>query len=341
MIKTVSILGAGSWGTAIAKLLAEKPGLAVKLWARRNEQAKAISRMGENNAYLPGVSLPESLETTSDIGVALPADLIICAVPSHTLRPLAKILATKIPSAQIIVSCAKGLEDGTFLRMSQIIQEECPQATVAALSGPNHAGEVAGRQPTATVVACADENASEKIQQTFTTSYFRAYTNKDMPGVELGGALKNIIAIALGLLNGLGYQDNIKAAAMTRGLAEISRLGMAMGASPSTFLGLAGMGDLISTCTSKHSRNRWAGEQLAQGRKLNDILSGTNMVVEGIKAIGAAHALSGKLSVKMPITEELYSVLYENKSIAAAVADLMNRDRKPEFAMPGCPNDKR
>jgi glycerol-3-phosphate dehydrogenase (NAD(P)+) len=275
--------------------------------------------------------LPHGLAATADIGAVLPADLIVCALPSYAVRPMAKRLAPKILPGQLVLSCAKGLEDKTFCRMSQVIQSECPSALVAALSGPNHASEVAARQPTATVVACADESVAEEIQQAIATSYFRPYTNKDIAGVELGGALKNIVAVALGLLNGLGYQDNIKAAAMTRGLAEISRLGVAIGANPATFLGLAGMGDLISTSTSKHSRNRWAGEELAKGRKIKDILAGTNMVVEGIKAIGAAYALAGELSVEMPITGELYKVIYEDKDVALAVADLMNRDSKSEY----------
>ena len=228
MIKEVAVLGAGSWGTALAKLLAEKPDLEVKLWARGAELAKAINDAKENHLYLPGVILPGKLEATADLCAVLPADLIICALPSHALRSMAKRLAAKIPPGQAIVSCAKGLEEGTFCRMSQVIRSECPQAAVAALSGPNHANEVAARQPTATVVACEEEKIAEKIQQAIATSYFRPYTNKDIIGVELGGAFKNIIAIALGLLNGLGYQDNIKAAAMTRGLAEISRLGVAL-----------------------------------------------------------------------------------------------------------------
>ncbi|MDR2005793.1 MAG: NAD(P)-dependent glycerol-3-phosphate dehydrogenase [Acidaminococcales bacterium] len=330
MIKTVAVLGAGSWGTALAKLLAEKPALKVKLWARSAELAKTINNVKQNPLYLPDAVLPAGLEATADLRAVLPADLIICALPSHALRPMAQSIAREIPPGQMIVSCAKGLEDGTFCRMSQVIQSECPLAAVAALSGPNHANEVASRQPTATVIACADESVAEKIQAVLSTAYFRPYTNPDVTGVELGGAFKNIIAIALGLLNGLGYQDNIKAAAMTRGLAEISRLGVALGAKPATFLGLAGMGDLISTCTSKHSRNRRAGEQLAAGCKIKDILAGTNMVVEGIRAINAAYSLSAELSVEMPITRELYNVIYEDKDITAAVADLMNRSSKSE-----------
>jgi glycerol-3-phosphate dehydrogenase (NAD(P)+) len=229
-----------------------------------------------------------------------------------------------------MLSCSKGLEDGTFLRMSQILLQEYPHALSATLSGPNHAREVADRQPTATVIAAEDEKAAERIQGIFNCAYFRPYTNKDIIGVELAGAFKNIIAIALGLLNGLGYQDNIKAATMTRGLAEISRLGVALGASPATFLGLAGMGDLISTCTSKHSRNRWAGEQLAKGRSVKDVLSGTNMVVEGIMAIDVAYLLSVQENIPMPITEELYKVIHENKNIDKAVQDLMNRAYKAE-----------
>ena len=331
MIEKISVIGAGSWGTTLAKLLAEKKEFSVKLWVRQKEQAELIKKEQINKKYLPKVLLPEELEIITHLQNAFPADLVILAVPSHAVRNTAKLLSQYIQQSTSIVSCAKGLEEGTFYRMSEIISQECPSAYVCVMSGPNHAEEVALKQPTATVIGSSEQKVAQKVQQVFTSFYFRPYTNDDIIGVELGGAFKNIVAIALGILDGLGYQDNIKAATMTRGLAEISRLGVALGASPVTFLGLSGMGDLITTCTSRHSRNRWAGEQLAKGKKIEQILASTDMVVEGVKAIHAAYALAKQLSVEMPITYELYNVLHENKDVGQAVLDLMQRDYKAEL----------
>lgn len=330
MIEKVSVIGAGSWGTALAKLLSEKENLQVKLWVRKNEQAQIISQKKENPFYLAGIKLPESLKIVSAMQDMFPADLIVLAVPSHALRDICKSMCSFLQAGQIIVSCAKGLENETFLRMSQIIKKECSSSHVCVLSGPNHAKEVANMQPTATVIACEQQDIAEKVQHTFTAPYFRPYTNEDVAGVEFGGAFKNIIAMALGILDGLGYQDNAKAATMTRGLAEISRMGELLGAKPATFLGLSGMGDLISTCISEHSRNRWAGEQLAQGYTIEQVLAKTNMVVEGVKATQAAYALSQKLFVEMPITHSLYNVLYQGKNVDETIKELMSRDYKPE-----------
>lgn len=331
MIDNISIVGAGSWGTALAKLLAEKENTKVKLWVRKPEQALNIIKNRENKDYLPGIVLPDNLEIVSDLSQIVPADVIILVTPSHSIRAMMQSLMPFLKKGQIIVSCAKGLEDDTFLRMSQVIEEVVDGLIIATLSGPNHAEEVSRKEATATVVACKDDDVARSLQKIFTTYYFRPYTNFDIVGVELGGALKNIIAVAIGLLNGLGYKDNIKAATMTRGLAEISRLGITLGAQMETFLGLSGTGDLIATCMSEHSRNRWAGEQLAKGLKLQEIVSNTNMVVEGFRAIKAAYNLANKFGIDMPITSELYKVIYEDKNVQKAVHDLMNRDYKSEL----------
>ena len=330
MIKTVSVIGAGSWGTTLAKLLAEKEEFAVKLWVRKAEQAAIIKAKRENVYYLPAVKLPDNLAIISDLQDAVPADVLVISTPSHAMRDIAEKLAPLVSEKQLFVSCSKGLEDDSFLRMSEVIEKTIKNSLVAALSGPNHAEEVSQKEPTATVIACKDTVIAEELQKVFLTPYFRPYTNKDIIGVELGGAFKNIIAVAIGLLNGLGYKDNIKAATMTRGLAEISRLGVAMGAKAETFLGLSGTGDLITTCMSEHSRNRWAGEQLATGLKVKDILSKTNMVVEGIRVVKSAYNLANTFSIEMPITNELYKVIYEDKNVEKAVYDLMNRNYKSE-----------
>ena len=331
MFKNISVIGAGSWGTALAKLLAEKNCSSVKLWVRKKEQADIIEKERVNAKYLPGVILPPNLAIISDLHEAFPADLLVLAVPSLAVRNISKILSTYLQPGQILVSCAKGLEENTLLRMSEVITLECPSSFICAISGPNHAEEVARCQPTATVIACTNKEVAEQVQQVFTSSYFRPYTSDDIIGVELGGAFKNIIAIAIGMLNGLGYQDNVKAATMTRGLAEISRMGTMFTANPATFLGLSGIGDLIATCNSKHSRNRWAGEQLAFGKKIEEILTSTDMVIEGVKAIQSAYVLSQKYGIEMPITCELYNVIYKNKDVKEAIFDLMQRDSKAEL----------
>lgn len=330
MAEKISVIGAGSWGTAIAKLLAEN-GHDVKLWVRNTDKAKYISENRCNKYYLPNVLLPENIEVISDLQPALPADLIIFAPPSHALRGIASAIATQIPNGQMILSCTKGLESGSFLRMSDVLLSECPAAKVAVMSGPNHAIEVANRENTATVIACEDITVANTIAEMFVCDYFRPYTNVDIKGVEFGGAFKNIIAIALGMLEGLDYKDNIKAATMTRGLAEITRISVAMGANPQTFLGLSGMGDLISTCTSTHSRNRNAGIKLAKGNNISEIIASTDMVIEGVKTIQTTYELSNRLNIEMPITKELYQVIYSGKDVKSAIADLMLRDYKSEF----------
>lgn len=328
----ISVIGAGSWGTALASQLGLKHEQ-VYLWARSDELAQSMQQTQQNSAYLPGVSLPERLICTSDLEQAvIGADLILLATPSHAIRETARRICPHIQNDAIIVSAAKGLESGTYKRMSQVIADEIPQIAgrVAALSGPNHAEEVGRQQPTASVVAAASLTVAEAVQDAFMLPFFRVYTNPDIVGVELGGALKNIIALGAGAAEGLGFGDNTKAALMTRGLAEIARLGLALGANPLTFAGLAGVGDLMVTCTSRHSRNRRAGMLLAEGKTAEQIQLQTNMVVEGIRATGAAYELSRTSQIEMPITEQIYQVLYEGKPPKTAVLELMTRGKTHE-----------
>jgi glycerol-3-phosphate dehydrogenase (NAD(P)+) len=328
----IAVIGAGSWGTALAKLFAENRHNVV-LWARSRELAAAIAAGRENPGYLPGITLPESLTCTEDMAVAVRgAGLVIIATPSHVVRATVRNLAGHLAPGTVVVSAAKGLELGSLKRMSTVIAEEIPAVSegLVALSGPNHAEEVSARQPTATVVASLNRQAAELVQDALMAPYFRVYTNPDIIGVELGGALKNIIALGVGIAEGLGFGDNAKAAFMTRGLAEITRLGTVMGARSLTFAGLAGVGDLIATCTRHHSRNRRAGLMLAAGKSTADIEAASSMVVEGIKATAAASELARLHAVDMPITFEMHSVLYAGASPREAVARLMARGRTHE-----------
>ncbi len=329
MPKKILVIGAGSWGTTLSKLLAEK-GLAVTLWVREMELLEKLQATNKNEYYLPQILLPKNIVYTNDLTLAKQADVIVLVTPSHAVREICQQLAQIGITDKIIVSCAKGLEEGTFYRMTQIIAQELPNNKVAALSGPNHAENVSEKQPTATVIACTDEQVARVLQRVFSTAYFRPYTNTDVVGVELAGAFKNIIALASGILAGLGFGDNTLAGLMTRGLTEISRLGIALGAQAHTFAGLAGVGDLIATCVSKHSRNRWAGEQLGKGRSLKDILQETKMVVEGVRATQIAHELAKTNKIDMPITNKLYEVLYEKKKAKIAIKELMKRDHTKE-----------
>ncbi|WP_425061095.1 Glycerol-3-phosphate dehydrogenase [NAD(P)+] [Sporomusa carbonis] len=328
----ISIIGAGSWGTALAAVLGQKHQ-SVILWVRSSVLCNQIQSTRENNNYLPGCKLPPTVAVTNNFAEAASgAELIILTTPSHAVRQTAAQLAPFVASKTVIVSAAKGLELASVKRMSEVIAEEIPAAAgqIAALSGPNHAEEVALNQPTATVVAAKSRKVAEYIQDAFMLPSFRVYTNPDIIGVELAGALKNIIALGAGIADGLGFGDNARSALMTRGLAEITRLGMAMGANPLTFAGLAGIGDLIATCTSVHSRNRRAGLQLAAGKTVAEIQAGTSMVVEGIRATMIAHQLAAKYHVEMPITGQIYAVLYDGKSPKNAVLELMTRSRTHE-----------
>ncbi|WP_269635016.1 NAD(P)H-dependent glycerol-3-phosphate dehydrogenase [Thermosinus carboxydivorans] len=329
----MAVIGAGSWGTALAGLLGEN-GHEVVLWARNKRLADELNQTRENTAYLPGVLLPSSVIVTNDLKQAIAgARFIFVVTPSHAVRETAVALNEMLTGEKIIVSAAKGLELGTFKRMSEVIAEELPAyaETIAVLSGPNHAEEVGRRHPTASVVAATSQEVAELVQDLLMNPFFRVYTNPDVIGVELGGALKNIIALGAGIAEGLGFGDNAKAALMTRGLAEIARLGMAMGAKPLTFAGLAGVGDLMVTCTSRHSRNRRAGIMVAQGKSVQQIQAETNMVVEGIRSTLAAYKLAQRYKIVMPITEQTYRILYEGKPPREAVLELMTRGKTHEI----------
>ena len=325
----VSVIGSGGWGTALAILLV-KNGHDVTLWSWCKEESDVLLSEKENKAFLPGVRLPEEMKFTSDIESAVKnAEMVVTVLPSHRLRYYAVKMAPFVED-RIIVNCTKGLEPGTLKTMAECIKEEIPDAKVVVLSGPSHAEEVARDIPTTVVAASEDQELAEIVQSVFMSENFRVYTNSDVCGVEIGGALKNVIALCAGIVDGIGYGDNTKAALMTRGIAEITRLGVAMGAKRETFMGLTGIGDLIVTCTSMHSRNRRAGILLGQGKSLSETLSEIKMVTEGITSCSAAYELAKRKNVEMPIVNEAYSILYENKNPETAVMNLMMRDKKEE-----------
>ena len=312
-MKKITILGAGSWGTALYLLLQDN-GYQVRLWTWQSEHAAEVLAEQENKQFLPGVALPADVEISSDMALALSgAEVVVFAVPSHVVRSVARQAAPFIPQGAIIVNVAKGFEKDTLLRLSQVLAEELPSHDIVVLSGPSHAEEVAKKLPTTVVVSSLAMEAAKEIQTVFMSDYFRVYTNDDVIGVELGGALKNIIALGAGVVDGLGLGDNTKAALMTRGLAEMARLGEAMGAKVFTFAGLTGIGDLIVTCGSMHSRNRRAGILLGQGHSLDETLKEVGMVVEGVNAVANVHMLRQKYDVSMPISEMIYRVLLSLK----------------------------
>lgn len=303
MIKKVSVIGAGSWGTALSILLANK-GIEVNLWAYEEEVYNQIKETRQNVRYLPNITLPTNIQIFNDKEQAIKdTELVVLAVSSQAVRSVASDISSFIPQDSIVVNVAKGLEVKSLKRLSQVIEEEIPHCKIAVLSGPSHAEEVSRGIPTAVVSAAKEQWVSEFVQDVFMSPNFRVYTNSDIIGVEMGGALKNIIALAAGVSDGLGYGDNTKAALTTRGIVEITRLGQAMGALPSTFAGLTGIGDLIVTCTSMHSRNRRAGILIGQGKTLDEALNTVGMAVEGVKTCQAAYELAKKLDVEMPITE--------------------------------------
>lgn len=331
-MKDVAVLGTGSWGTALAMLLAKK-GLNVNLWGRDTKKLQAISRSRENIFYLPGIPLPQNVEIIEDLETAISGvKYLVLSVPSHTVREICKKIRPYLKKDMIIVNTGKGIELPSLKRLSEVIGEEISGtgAHAAILSGPSHAEEVARDVPTAVVIGAEKRAHAEEIQDLFMTPKFRVYTNPDMIGIELGAALKNAIALGTGIADGLGYGDNSKAALITRGAAEIATLGSAAGANPLTFAGLTGIGDLIVTCTSMHSRNRRAGILLGQGVPMEKAVAEIGMVVEGIKATQAACALGDKYNVSMPICREAYKVLFENKNPRDAVIDLMMRPKKHE-----------
>lgn len=329
----ISVLGAGSWGTALALLLYHN-GHEVTLWSALEDEVAMLLEKREHTSKLPGVKLPEEIAITSDFEGSLKnPDVAVLAVPSPFTRSTAERMAPFTKKGQIVVNVAKGVEENTLMTLSEIISEEIPQADVCVLSGPSHAEEVGKGIPTTCVVSAEKRETAEYLQSIFMSPVFRVYTTPDILGVELGGALKNVIALAAGTADGLGYGDNTKAALITRGIAEIARLGTKMGAKIETFYGLSGMGDLIVTCASVHSRNRKAGYLMGKGYTMKEAMDEVKMVVEGVYSAKAAKSLAEKYQVEMPIIEEVNKVLFENKPAADAVRDLMIRDKKVETPM--------
>jgi glycerol-3-phosphate dehydrogenase (NAD(P)+) len=330
MAKRFAVLGSGAWGTAVALVLAHNPEHRVALWSARPEHAAWHGRR-ENVRLLPGVAIPASVLLTTDICAAVyQADLLIAAIPTAFLRLTLQRIAEWIPPATPLLSLVKGLENQTFRRPTEITREALGNRSVAVLSGPSHAEEVARGLPASLVAASEDLLLAQWVQQAFSTERVRVYTNLDLLGVELAGALKNVIGIAAGICDGLGFGDNAKSALLTRGLAEMARFGVALGAGVNTFWGLAGMGDLITTCVSPHGRNRALGERLARGEKLPAILASTSMVAEGVFTARSVHEKSSQMGIPMPISTEVYRVLYEQKDPRTAVTDLMLRELRSE-----------
>ncbi len=332
---SAAVVGTTSWGTTLAILMA-KQGRQVTLWARTDEEAALLQRDRENKRLLAGFPFPASLQVTASLDDAFSqAHLVLFAVPSKSLRANALRIGGAIRPDAVVISATKGLEVDNGLRMSQVLAQELPQSIrshICALSGPNLSGEIAQEWPSTTVVASEDEQSASAAQAALMTPYFRVYTNRDVVGVELGGALKNVIAVGAGISDGLGYGNNTKAAFVTRGLAEITRMGVAAGANALTFAGLAGLGDLVATASSPLSRNRYLGEQLARGRSLEEIQASMQNVAEGVDTSAAAVKMAKQLDVEMPITETTYRVLFQGLDPHQAVIELLGRAPQPEWA---------
>ena len=333
-MEKVVVLGAGSWGTALSIVLAEN-GHNCLVWSHREDQSNEINHQHSNEKYLPGTVLPSTLTATSSLKeAAIHGKIIVMAVPTKGIREVCRDLREWIQEPILFVHVSKGIEPDSLKRISEVMREEIPAhliEEIVVLSGPSHAEEVVLKHPTTVTAACEDIQYAEKVQDLFMNGNFRVYTNSDVIGVEIGGALKNIIALGAGISDGLGYGDNAKAALITRGLAEIARLGTKMGANPLTFSGLTGIGDLIVTCTSVHSRNWRAGNLLGKGMKLDEVLAQMGMVVEGVRTTKAAYQLSQFHNVPMPITSALYAVLFEYVDPKTAVDQLMDRVKKQEM----------
>lgn len=331
----VAFVGAGSWGTATASLVARKGEDEAVLWARRPELAETINMYHENPQYLPDVELPEALRATNDLEEALTgAEIIVMGVPSHGFRSILKDVAAIAGPDPCYVSLTKGLEVDTRKRMSEVLEEEVDgitDASIAVLSGPNLAREVTQGFPAASAIGCRDETTGKRLQEVFHAPMFRVYSNADVQGCEIGGALKNVIAIAAGMADGLGFGDNTKATVMTRGLAEMARFGVKFGAQPLTLLGLAGVGDLIATCASPQSRNHTVGIQLGKGRKIEEVISSMNMVAEGVKSCKPIFELGQEKDVWMPITENVVRICHEGASVEEVITDLLSRELRSEF----------
>lgn len=328
-MKKIAVIGAGGWGLALGLLLHEKKN-EVTFWCYDQREKDEILKHRENKRCLPGIQIPAQIKFTCDIKEALKeADIAIMAVPSKAIRSTAQMMKEAIGEKTIIVNVSKGIEDGSLLCLAEVIGQELSNPVVV-LSGPSHAEEVARRIPTTVTVSSLQMDKAREIQELFMNQYFRVYTNDDLIGVELGGALKNVIALAAGIVEGMGYGDNTKAALITRGIAEMTRLGVAMGGKQSTFAGLTGIGDLVVTCTSGHSRNRRAGELVGQGLTIEEAMERVNMVVEGVPTTKAAYALMKKYQVEMPILNAIYTVLFEKQPVKETIDALMMRDKKDE-----------
>ena len=324
------VVGAGSWGTTVASLVAHNAD--TTLWARRDDLVDEINSRHTNSAYLPSATLPDTLRASSDLDALIAAaDVVAMAVPSQGFRDVAARVANSIGATTPVVSLSKGLERSTLMRMSQVLEESMPGRPVAVLSGPNLAREILAGQPAASVIACADDAVATTLQQLFSRPTFRLYTNPDVVGCEIGGVVKNVIAIASGIAQGFGFGDNTKATLVTRGLAEMTRLGVAMGANPLTFAGLAGMGDIMATCASMQSRNTQVGVRLGKGESIADIVASMNMVAEGVKSSAVVVDLARKLGVEMPIAEQVARVCDGTQSAADALRALMSRSSRSEF----------
>lgn len=333
MNNRIGILGGGSWGTALAMLLAQN-NIFVELWVRSDAQALEISQQRSNSKYLPGITINESISvSTSLTEVAAGKDIILLAVPTNSVREILSNLEGIVRNDQVFVNVAKGIETKSMKRISEIVKEYFPLNDFAVLSGPSHAEEVSKNIPTTVVSASVKKDVAEMVQDAFSSSSFRVYTNPDVIGVELGGALKNIIALGAGISDGLGYGDNTKAALMTRGIYEMSKLGTALGADSDTFSGLAGIGDLIVTCTSMHSRNRRAGILIGKGLTMDQAAEEVGMIVEGIKTTESAYYLARNMGIDMPITKEIYNVLFNGADVVKSVARLMGRAKKHEMEL--------
>lgn len=330
----IAILGAGSWGTTLAVLLSNNLHQ-VSLWSYRESDAETIRKTRENPGFLPGIFIPESVEATSDLEAAIAGrEMIVAAIPSQFLRAVVERLRHISFDRVMVVNVAKGIENGTLMTMSEMLLETLPHLrpeNVSTLSGPSHAEEVSKKVPTTVVAASTNLETAKLVQSTFMTPYFRVYASTDLRGVELGGSLKNVIAIAAGIIDGANLGDNTKAAVMTRGIAEITRVGVAMGAHVRTFSGLSGIGDLMVTCMSRHSRNRYVGIEIGKGRKVKEILSEMVMVAEGVATTQAAHDLARRVGVEVPIISEVRNILFEDKDPLVACHDLMTRDPKGEI----------
>jgi len=330
-MEQIAVLGAGSWGTALSVVLAQN-GHKVMLWSHREEEALKMQRDREQASKLPGVKLPEQITVTADFKKAIADnDAIILAVPSPVVRETARKLKPYVEEGQMIVCVAKGIEDETFMTLTEIIEEEIPGVRACVLSGPSHAEEVGRQMPTTVVAGAKEKEDALYIQDIFMNSYFRVYTSPDVIGIEMGGALKNVIALAAGIADGLGYGDNSKAALITRGISELTRLGTALGGKVETFSGLTGVGDLIVTCTSVHSRNHRAGQLIGEGYTADEAMAEVKMVVEGVNSAKAALRLARKKGVNVPIIEKVNAVLFDGKMAKDAVTELLMRDRRKEF----------